>query len=347
MSRWVTRLCVLFLLAGLIAGLGTTAFFWRWLHTETPVPAGQIVVVEKGASLQRVARRLSVEHDLRWPEVWRLYARFLTNEPVKAGEYRLSEMESPVSILRHLQSGDVITYQITLVEGLTYSDYVRTLAQAPRLQAQLPADDLDRQLELLDLNIDHPEGEFFPDTYTYIAGTTDVSILRRAHQRLRATLESEWANRSDGLPYESPREALIMASLIERETGVEYERPTIAGVFVRRLQKGMRLQTDPTVIYGMGADYQGRITRRDLRQPTPYNTYVIRGLPPTPIAMPGLAAIRAALHPEPGDTLFFVAKGDGSHQFSVTLEEHNRAVRKYQLERATDYRSSPAPGATP
>src|SRR5690606_35634023 len=127
----------------------------------------------------------------------------------------------------------------------------------------------------------------------------------------------------------------------------EYERATIAGVFVRRLQRGMRLQTDPTVIYGMGADYNGKITRRDLREPTPYNTYVIKGLPPTPIAMPGLAAIRAALHPEPGDTLFFVAKGDGSHHFSVTLEEHNRAVRQYQLERAADYRSSPAPGATP
>lgn len=347
MTSWVTRLLALLLISGLTAGLIAGVFVWQWLHTETPVAAERIVVVEKGTSLQRVAEQLTVEHDLRWPEVWRLYARFLEPKPIRAGEYRLADMESPVSILRRLQSGDVITYQVTLVEGLTYNDYLRTLAQAPRLQALLPVSDLAGQLELLDLDIDHPEGEFFPDTYTYIAGATDVSILRRAHQRMRSTLEREWLNRSEGLPYASAREALIMASLIERETGVEYERATIAGVFVRRLQKGMRLQTDPTVIYGMGSDYQGKITRSHLRQPTPYNTYVIKGLPPTPIAMPGLAAIHAALHPAPGETLFFVAKGDGSHHFSETLEEHNRAVQRYQLKRATDYRSTPGSGRQP
>src|SRR5690606_20976673 len=160
---------------------------------------------------------------------------------------------------------DVITYQVTLVEGLTYNDYVKTLAQAPRLQVLLPSDDRDQQLNLLNLGIDHPEGEFFPDTYTYIAGATDISILRRAHQRLRATLEDGWRNRSEGLPEDPPRDALIVAALMERENCVEYERATIAGVFVRRLQKGMRLQTDPTVIYGMGEAYQGRIPRQHLR----------------------------------------------------------------------------------
>lgn len=347
MSRLLLRLIIIMVIVGLIAGSAATVFFWRWLHTEVSVTAEQVVVVERGASIQRVAQQLKVEHGLRWPEVWRLYARILAPAPIMAGEYRLSDTESPVSILRRLQSGDVITYQVTLVEGLTYNDYIKTLAQAPRLQVLLPSDDQEQQLNLLSLDIDHPEGEFFPDTYTYIAGATDISILRRAHQRLRATLEHEWLNRSEGLPYDSPREALIMASLIERETGVEYERATIAGVFVRRLQKGMRLQTDPTVIYGMGEAYQGRITRQHLRDPTPYNTYVIKGLPPTPIAMPGLAAIRAAMHPEPGEALFFVAKGDGSHHFSVTLEEHNRAVKQYQLKRASDYRSSPAPGGLP
>lgn len=347
MSRWVTRLIALLLIVGLAGGIATGVYFWQWLHTETPVAAERVVVVEKGASLRRVAEQLKVEHDLRWPEVWRLYARFLAPEPIKAGEYRLADMESPESVLRRLQSGDVITYQVTLVEGLTYNDYIEVLAQTPRLQVLLPADDWEKQLKMLDLEIDHPEGRFFPDTYSYTAGATDVSILRRAHQRMQSTLEREWLNRSEGLPYASAREALIMASLIEKETGVEYERTTIAGVFVRRLEKGMRLQTDPTVIYGMGADYQGKITRRHLRQPTPYNTYVIKGLPPTPIAMPGLAAIRAALHPEPGSTLFFVAKGDGSHHFSETLEEHNRAVRQYQLRRSPGYRSTPASEGQP
>lgn len=189
----------------------------------------------------------------------------------------------------------------------------------------------------------HPEGRFFPDTYNFVRGQSDLDILRQANQRLQQVLAEEWAERADDLPYKNSDEALIMASIIEKETGVAHEREEISGVFNRRLKIGMLLQTDPTVIYGMGDNYTGKITRADLRRPTPYNTYVIAGLPPTPIAMVGREAIYAALHPKAGKSLYFVARGDGSHVFSNTLAEHNKAVREYQIKRRADYRSSPAP----
>jgi UPF0755 protein len=177
----------------------------------------------------------------------------------------------------------------------------------------------------------HPEGRFFPDTYHFPSGMTDIEFLQRAYDTMVAVLDEEWQQKAEGLPYKTADEALIMASIIEKETAVASERVTIAGVFVRRLQKGMKLQTDPTVIYAMGENYNGNIRRKDLKTDSPYNTYVVAGLPPTPIALPGVEAIHAALHPEQGETLYFVAKGDGSHYFSKTLKEHNRAVAKYQL----------------
>jgi UPF0755 protein len=177
----------------------------------------------------------------------------------------------------------------------------------------------------------HPEGRFLPDTYNFPAGTTDMVFLERAADAMEKLLSMEWSEREDGVPYKNPYEALIMASIIEKETGVPEERGMISGVFVRRLLKGMRLQTDPTVIYGMGDRFNGNIRRKDLAANTPYNTYLHTGLPPTPIAMPGRAAVHAALHPTPGNALFFVSKGDGSHYFSASLEEHNKAVSQYQL----------------
>ncbi|MEX2367612.1 MAG: endolytic transglycosylase MltG, partial [Pseudohongiellaceae bacterium] len=179
----------------------------------------------------------------------------------------------------------------------------------------------------------HPEGMIFPDTYNFTRGTSDLEILRRANRLLEQVLEQEWQARDVGLPYDGPYQALIMASIIEKETAVAAEREQIAGVFVRRLQRGMRLQTDPTVIYGLGALFDGDLTRADLRRQSPYNTYLNNGLPPTPIALAGREAIAASLHPEQGDTLYFVARGDGSHQFSATLEEHNAAVQRYQINR--------------
>jgi len=187
-----------------------------------------------------------------------------------------------------------------------------------------------------------PEGRFFPDTYKYVKGMTDEQLLEQAFTRLDAVLAEAWKTRATGLPYSDPYQALIMASLIEKETGVPEERSEIAGVFVRRLAAGMLLQTDPTVIYGMGERYTGRITRADLREPSPYNTYLNPGLPPTPIALVGREAIRAALNPADGNSLYFVAKGDGSHVFSNDIDAHNQAVRQYQLKRRADYRSSPA-----
>ena len=193
----------------------------------------------------------------------------------------------------------------------------------------------------------YPEGRFFPDTYKYVRGMSDVELLQQAYARLEEVLASEWSERAASAPYSEPYQALIMASLVEKETGVPQERGEIAGVFVRRLKTGMLLQTDPTVIYGMGERYNGKLTRADLREPTAYNTYVIAGMPPTPIAMVGREAIHAALNPVPGSSLYFVARGDGSHVFSDDLDAHNNAVREYQLKRRADYRSSPAPAAAP
>ena len=234
--------------------------------------------------------------------------------------------------------------QVTLVEGWTYAQALAALHSHPRLSAILAGLDTEQQLAAMAIEVSHPEGWFFPDTYRFTAGMSDADILRRAHQRMRQVLAEEWEARSPDLPYEDAYQALIMASIVERETGQPSEREQIAGVFVRRLRSNMRLQTDPTIIYGLGSDFDGNIRRRHLRQATPYNTYVIRGLPPTPIALPGREAIRAALHPDDSQALYFVAKGDGSHQFSNTLEEHNKAVRHYQItQRNKNYRSAPKP----
>ncbi|NQD79460.1 endolytic transglycosylase MltG, partial [Pseudomonas sp. CrR14] len=230
-----------------------------------------------------------------------------------------------------------------LVEGWSFRQVRAALARQDKLEltlSKLSDDEIMAKLGQPGLN---PEGRFFPDTYRYVRGMSDLDLLKQAHKRLQVVLDEEWANRSESLPYKNPYEALIMASMIEKETGVPEERGEIAGVFVRRLAIGMRLQTDPTVIFGLGERYQGRITRAHLREPTPYNTYTIDGMPPTPIALVGREAIHAALHPVAGKALYFVARGDGSHVFSETLDAHNRAVREYQLKRRADYRSSPAP----
>jgi UPF0755 protein len=321
-------------------------YLWLWLHRDHGVnESSRYFVVAKGESLLSVGQRLHAQEMLRWPLVWRIYSRFLQPGSIKVGEYSFAERESPVSILQRLQSGAVITYSVTLVEGKTFADWVQLLSLQSKLNTSLAGLPLEQQLALLDLGLDHPEGWFYPDTYSFVAGDSDVALLRRAHQLMRQTLEREWDARAQDLPYTTPYEALIMASIIEKETGLPSERADIAGVFVRRLRAGMRLQTDPTVIYGLGNEFVGNLTRKHLQTPNSYNTYTNAGLPPTPIAMPGGAAVHAAMHPADGTALFFVAKGDGSHYFSSTLEEHNRAVQQYQRAgRRSDYRSSPAPG---
>lgn len=259
------------------------------------------------------------------------------------GEYQLEPGMTARQLLGQLERGEVIQRSITLVEGWNFSQFREALSRAPRLQQTLSLDLDNQQVAAeLDLKESHPEGLFFPDTYQYTLGMSDRDILHRAYQRMNTVLADVWSQRAENIPLKNAYEALILASIIEKETGVPRERGEIAGVFTRRLQLGMRLQTDPTVIYGMGEDWQGNIRRSDLRRATPYNTYTIDGLPPTPIAMPGKDSLRAAVNPKPGKSLYFVARGDGSHVFSNSLREHNRAVQQYQIrQRASNYRSSP------
>ena len=236
-----------------------------------------------------------------------------------------------LQLLDDLVAGKVIQYALTIPEGLTFRQIMQLLRQQPELRHTLADDSPAAVMQAIGEPGQSPEGRFYPDTYHFPRGTTDVQFLRRAYRTMAGVLQQEWQARDTGLPYKTPYDALIMASIIEKETAVPAERERIAGVFVRRLEKGMRLQTDPTVIYALGQSYDGNIHRRDLSLDSPYNTYRHAGLPPTPIAAPGRDSIDAALHPAPGEELYFVARGDGSHEFSRTLEEHNRAVARYQL----------------
>jgi UPF0755 protein len=265
---------------------------------------------------------------------WRALARWMKVAPrIQAGEYLLVEPMTPRTLLQKLASGDVVRYRFTLVEGWTVRDFRAALAKAPYLRhdsADWPQAEL---MPRLGRGRVPAEGRFLPETYFYTRGSSDVGMLKRAADAMDRALSSAWESRDPDLPLDSPDQLLTLASIVEKETGVPGERPRIAGVFVRRLERGMRLQTDPTVIYGMGSAYDGNIRKRDLETDTPYNTYTRDGLPPTPIALPGVAALAAAAHPDKGNALYFVARGNGEHYFSATLEEHNAAVRKFQLKR--------------
>lgn len=333
-----------------LTSMGALFYFgYQWLRSPLQVSEdGYVYTVPRGGSLSLLSRDLHREGILQHPRIWVAYARIKGRDGIKAGEYRLTGDDTPASLLGKLERGEVITYQATLVEGWTFRDALAYLQARPKVDIKLSDDEaLNAFLAELELPGGHPEGWFFPDTYQYVAGNSDRDILLQSHRRMRDVLATEWANRAGALPYASSYEALVMASIVERETGVSHERGEIAGVFVRRLENNMRLQTDPTVIYGLADNYDGNIRRRHLSQDTPYNTYRINGLPPTPIALPGREAIHAALHPAEGDALYFVARGDGSHQFSASLEEHNRAVQKFQIRRRnSDYQSAP-PNPTP
>ncbi len=333
---------VLIILSLVIAAIIYTRAM-NYLQQPLQLPQQEVIyTVANGSSLNRVLVELQAQQILHKPFWLKLYARLKERTVIKAGEYRLEQGITPLGILNALNRGDVIQYQVTLVEGWTFRQALQVLHSQEKLDKQLLELPDDVILQRLGIEEVHPEGLFFPDTYQYHAGVSDVAILKRAYQAMQQILDEEWQQRAENLPYNNAYEALIMASIVEKETGAPEEREEIAGVFVRRLQKKMRLQTDPTVIYGIGDAYTGNITRKHLSEPTPYNTYVIKGLPPTPIALPGRAAIHATLHPAPGSTLYFVAMGDGYHYFSETLEEHTKAVRKYQrTQRRKDYRSSP------
>ncbi len=256
-------------------------------------------------------------------------------QQIKTGEYQFAPGITPQQLLEQIVAGQVVEHALTIVEGWTFRQCLEAIHRSEELSHTLRGLNDAQIMARIGRPGEHPEGRFFPDTYHFAKGLSDVDFLQRAYRAMDRHLQTEWETRDAGLPLTTPYEALILASIVEKETGLASERRTIAGVFTRRLQKSMRLQTDPTVIYGLGKSYDGNIRRADLTADTPYNTYLHPGLPPTPIALPGAASIHAALHPEPGNALFFVSRGDGSHEFSGSLEAHNKAVLNYQLKGRT------------
>jgi len=295
---------------------------------DTPLnikPPGLVFVVEPGANIRSVVTELEHKGVTRMDWRWRLFSR-LRKPTIKAGEYDLTPGLSPPGLLALLTSGRVIRHRFTIIEGWTVPQLLKALGEDPVLQHDIAAVDDLQGLEGMPEG--NPEGWFLPETYVFVRGDSDLHILKRAYRDMQDKLDSAWRGRDTGLPYETPYELLIMASIVEKETSLESERADIAGVFVRRLLKHWRLETDPTVIYGMGDAFQGDIRRQDLQLDTPYNTYTRHGLPPTPIALPGQASLQAAAHPAAGDAMFFVANGQGGHTFSSTLEDHNEAVKQ-------------------
>lgn len=344
-------LAVLFVLFFFTAKLALSV----WHGPARQMNQAVVFTVEPGDRFAHVADDLQQQGIFPAANFIRLLQFFLAPDFIlKAGEYRLPKQASPAQIMAILDRGVSIQGSITFIEGENFRQMMQRLGDHEGFLALIkaaPASAIinDQRfvlssyaIELMPEQLSY-EGWYLPDTYFYDQHRPSLMLLDRAHQAMIEVLQSEWAIRQPDLPYQSPYEALIMASLIEKETAIGSERAQIAGVFVRRLNKRMRLQTDPTVIYGLGAGFDGNLRRADLRRDSPYNTYTRHGLPPTPIAMPGRAAIHAALHPASGDTLYFVAKGDGSHYFSSTLEEHQRAVRRYQIQqRRANYHSHPA-----
>lgn len=248
----------------------------------------------------------------------------------KAGTYQLTPDMDVKAMLLLFRSGKEAQFSIQFIEGTRVQDWIPLLEQVPYVKHSLEGLSETQIAEKLAISDPaHPEGWLYPDTYNYTAGTTDIALLKRAHDKMKKTVDEVWAGREENLPYKTPYEMVIMASIIEKETAVDAERDKVASVFINRIRIGMKLQTDPTVIYGMGSQYNGNITRKDLTTPTPYNTYTIDGLPPTPIAMPGLASLKAAAHPAKTNYLYFVADGKGGHTFTTNLQSHNQAVRQY------------------
>ena len=327
-------LTVLLLLAGIAAGAGVWFYQRQAAFADTPLTAeAGSMVVARGDGFNVVLRKLrEAGVDEGRDYQWKLLARQLDAAgKIKAGEYALDAPLSPRGLLLNMRQGKVLQYRVTLVEGWNIRQLRAALGRAQPLLHETERMNDAELMAALGFPDQHPEGRFLPETYVYQRGDSDLDVLKRAHAALEKELAAAWAARSDDLPLASPHELLTLASIIEKETGLASERPQIAGVFARRLKLGMRLQTDPTVIYGIGSSYDGNIRKTHLTTDTPYNTYTRAGLPPTPIAMPGKDALRAAAQPAAGDALYFVAVGDGSgaHAFSATYAEHNAAVARY------------------
>jgi UPF0755 protein len=328
MRRFITRLTLLLLLFALLAA----GLFAYWAQRPVSLRTSPLeVVIKPGSSVPSVARQLQ-RGGVNLPEApFVLLARLSGNgSALKAGGYELEQGATPWSILGKMVRGDVTHHVVTIIEGWEFRRMRAVIDAHPALRHETRELSDAQILERLGAQERHPEGLFFPDTYLFARGSSDLDLYRRAYDSMRKRLDDAWAARAPNLPYKSPYEALIIASIVEKETGQASERPMIASVFVNRLRKGMLLQTDPTVIYGMGLAFDGNIRKRDLQTDTPYNTYTRVGLPPTPIALPGAGSLMAALAPASSDALYFVARGDGTSQFSNSLPEHNRAVNQYQ-----------------
>ena len=320
------------LLLLLVATLGASGWLLYFLSTPLLLPVSPFEFhVKSGANMKRVAQQLAQAGVIRQAWTLTLAARLTGKDAtLKAGNYVLDGTPTPWQLLQKLTRGDLSQTEITFIEGWNFKQLRQTLDRTPNLKHSTRGLSDAEIMAQLGWPNQHPEGRFFPDTYFFSSGMSDLAILARAHQRMQTQLEKIWRERAQNLPYATMEEALIMASIVEKETGQAVERPMIAGVFVNRLRSRMLLQTDPTVIYGLGEQFDGNLRKRDLQTDTPYNTYTRAGLPPTPIAMPGQEALRAAVNPASTKALYFVARGNGAHQFSSTLSEHNQAVNKYQ-----------------
>ena len=331
--KLVTSLKLLLLTLLIMAIAAGSVYFYvaRQVQQALNIETAQLLIVQKGQSATRVLKNLEQQQIIRDVTGLKILLKVQPQlAAFKAGTYEIQPLMSAMQLVELLVSGKEKQFSISLVEGLQWREWLVTLRSHPHLIFDVSTDSAIKALES-DLPGNMIEGWLMPDTYHFARGTNAFTVIDIAHQQMRQYLQQQWQTRAIDVPYSTPYESLIMASIIEKETAVPSERARIAGVFVNRLNLNMRLQTDPTVIYGLGPDFDGDIKRKDLKTPTPYNTYVIEGLPPTPIAMPGKLAIDAALNPLPTDELYFVARGDGSHQFSVTLQEHNQAVKQYQL----------------
>ncbi|HKD52576.1 MAG TPA: endolytic transglycosylase MltG [Steroidobacteraceae bacterium] len=342
----------LLVLLGLLAVGAAAGYVWLRNEFLAPGPATSVsrIEVEPGATVRAVLGRLQGAGTVRDARAVQWYLRLRGARPrVEAGTYEIPAHASPAQILALFEQGKVILEQLTVVEGATFADFLETLAQHPRVTHTLNGKTPAEIMTLLGHGGQNPEGEFFPDTYRFAANTSDVAILGLAYDSMQHALAAAWQERHPGLPFDTPYQALILASMVEKEAALKSERARIAGVFVNRLRKGMRLQSDPTVVYGLGGGYDGTIHTRDLQRDTPYNTYTREGLPPTPIALPGRESLLAAVQPEATNALYFVATGlgDGAHHFSNSLEEHNAAVQSYLARLRNQERSPQKPAVTP
>lgn len=321
-------------LIGMLLLLGLAMSAWLFWYASQPVTSARLPAefsVTPGSSLRKVAHDFESLGLLQYPAAFVLLGRLLgQSAKIKAGSYMLDKPVSPYHLLNKITQGDTRMAKLTVIEGWTFAQMRAAVEAHGQVKHEAVGMTASALMLAIGASEHHPEGLFFPDTYYFDAGTSDLNLYRRAYHTLAGKLEQAWQGKAADLPYKTPYEALIMASIIEKESGVPDERPQIAAVFLNRLRLGMRLQTDPTVIYGLADRYDGNLRKSDLLTDTLYNTYTRAGLPPTPIALPGGGAILSALHPDPSRALYFVAKGSGRHHFSNTLEEHNRAVNRYQ-----------------